>query len=151
MTIINSAFQRVNAAGVDLIKRFEELHLKPYLSPAKVWCIGYGHSRTVRANMEITKVQAEQLLDDDLRLVEHGVKLSVTVPLTDNQFSALVCFAYNVGMANFKDSTMIQLLNRGWYDQVPAQLMRWNRILGEPKQSMSRRRNAEANLWTMEE
>jgi lysozyme len=71
----------------------------------------------------------------------------VTVPLSDNQFSALVCFAFNVGVGNFESSTLLRLLNRGWYEQVPAQLMRWNRANGEVFGGLSRRRAAEARLW----
>jgi len=139
--------RRTNAAGVALIKSFEGLHLTPYLCPARVWTIGYGHSRTVRAGMKITSAEADQLLDDDLRLVERAVQRLATVPLNDNQFSALVSFTFNVGIGNFEDSTLLRLLNRGWYEQVPAQLMRWNRAGGEILGGLSRRRAAEGRLW----
>src|ERR1700722_5665933 len=141
--------RRTNAAGIALIKNYEGLHLTPYLCPAKVWTIGYGHSRTVRAGMKITPDQADQLLDDDLRLAERAVQRLVTVPLNDNQFSALVSFAYNVGIANFESSPLLALLNRGWYEQVPAQLTRWDRGGGEPLGGLARRRAAEARLWNM--
>ena len=117
--------RRTNPAGIQLIKDYEGLHLTPYLCPAKIWSIGYGHTRTVRAGLKITPDQAEQLLSDDLRLVERTVQRLVTVPLNDNQFSALVSFTYNVGITNFERSTLLTLLNRGWFEQVPAQLMRW--------------------------
>ena len=139
--------RRTNVAGVALIKEFEALRLTPYLCPAKIWTIGYGHTRTVRAGMSITRAQAEQLLDDDLKLVERAVTRLVTVPLNDNQFSALVCFAFNVGTGNLERSTLLQLLNRGWYEQVPAQLTRWNRAGGEVLGGLARRRAAEARLW----
>ncbi len=139
--------RRINQAGIQLIKNYEGLHLTPYLCPAKIWTIGYGHSRTVRAGMKITPEQADQLLDDDLRLAERAVQRLVTVPLNDNQFSALVSFVYNVGIANFENSTLLTLLNRGWYEQVPVQLLRWNRANGEPLGGLTRRRAAEARLW----
>jgi lysozyme len=141
------AAQRINAAGVALIKDYEGLHLTPYLCPARIWTIGYGHTRTVRAGMRITPEQADQLLDDDLALVSRSVRQLVTVPLTDNQFAVLVSFAFNVGIGNFEKSTLLKLLNRGWYEQVPAQLMRWNRARGEVLGGLSRRRAAEARLW----
>jgi lysozyme len=141
--------RRTNTAGIALIKDYEGLHLTPYLCPAKVWTIGYGHSRTVRSGMKITPEQADQLLDDDLRLVERAVQRLVTVPLNDNQFSALVSFAFNVGITNFENSTLLALLNRGWYEQVPAQLTRWDRAGGEPLGGLARRRAAEARLWNM--
>ena len=143
------AARRTNAAGVALIKEYEGLRLVPYLCPSKIWTIGYGHTRTVRAGMAITQAQAEQLLDDDLRLVERDVTRLVSVPLNDNQFSALVCFAFNVGVGNLARFTLLQLLNRGWYEQVPAQLTRWNRAHGEVLGGLARRRAAEARLWNM--
>ena len=71
----------------------------------------------------------------------------VTVPLNDNQFAALVSFAFNVGVLNLERSTLLRLLNRGWYEQVPAQMMRWNRAAGEAMGGLTRRRAAEAQLW----
>ena len=142
--------RRANTDGIDLIKDYEGLHLTPYLCPGKIWSIGYGHTRTVRAGMVITADQADQLLDDDLRLSERAVQRLVTVPLSDNQFSALVSFVYNVGIGNFERSSLLKLLNRGWYEQVPAQLMRWDRVKGESLGGLNRRRAAEARLWNQD-
>jgi lysozyme len=141
------AARRINDDGIALIKNYEGLHLTPYLCAARVWTIGYGHTRTVRSGMTITPDQADQLLGEDLRLMERAVQRLVTVPLNDNQFSALVSFTFNVGIANFERSTLLKLLNRGWYEQVPAQLMRWNRASGEEMGGLSRRRAAEGRLW----
>ena len=107
-----------------------------------------AHTRTVRSGMVVTQAQADQLLDEDLQLYERAVSRLVSVPLNDNQFSALVCFAFNVGIGNFESSTLLKLLNRGWYEQVPAQLMRWNRANGEVFGGLARRRAAEARLWS---
>lgn len=139
--------RRINQDGINLIKEFEELRLTPYLCPAKIWTIGYGHTRTVRSGQLLTPAQADQLLEEDLRLFERAVSRLVTVPLSNNQFSALVCFMFNVGTGNFESSTLLKLLNRGWYEQVPAQLMRWNRANGEVLGGLARRRAAEGRLW----
>jgi lysozyme len=136
-----------NIAGLELIKEYEGLHLTPYLCPAGVWTVGYGHTRSVRAGMRLTPHEAEELLDDDLGIVERAISRLVIVPLNDNQFAALVSFMFNVGIANFERSTLLALLNRGWYEQVPAQLMRWNRVSGEVMGDLSRRRAAEGRLW----
>ncbi len=143
--------RRINQDGIDLIREYEGLHLTPYLCPGRIWTIGYGHTRTVRAGMTITPAQADQLLNEDLGLFERAVSRLVTVPLNDNQFSALVCFTFNVGAGNFESSTLLKLLNRGWYEQVPAQLMRWNRANGEVFGGLYRRRAAEARLWNRSE
>ncbi|MDD3371114.1 MAG: lysozyme [Alphaproteobacteria bacterium] len=139
--------RHINEAGIALIKEFEGLRLTPYLCPSKIWTIGYGHTRTVCAGMSVTPEQAEMLLAEDLDLFERGVSRVVKVPLNDNQFSALVCFSFNVGMANLEFSTLLKLLNRGWYEQVPAQLMRWDHANGEVMGGLARRRAAEARLW----
>jgi GH24 family phage-related lysozyme (muramidase) len=98
--------------------------------------------------MKITALEADALLQDDLRLVERAVQRIVTVPLNDNQFAALVSFTFNVGIGNLERSTLLTLLNRGWYEQVPAQLMRWDRAAnGEALGGLARRRAAEARLW----
>lgn len=139
--------RQINQAGIDLIKEFEGLHLTPYLCPARIWTIGYGHTRTVRAGMQITQAEADQLLLDDLGLVQRAVARLVTVPLTDNQFAALCSFTFNVGVGNLEASTLLKLLNRGWYEQVPVQMLRWNRSNGEVLGGLSHRRIAEGNLW----
>lgn len=137
----------VNQAGLDLVKDYEGLRLKPYLCPAGHWTIGYGHTRTVRHGMSITPDEAEQLLRDDLQLAARVVQRLIQVPLNDNQFAALTSFVFNVGVGNFERSTLLRLLNRGWYEQVPAQLTRWNRANGEVLGGLARRRAAEARLW----
>ena len=137
----------INQAGIDLIKEFEGLSLKAYKCLAGKWTIGYGHTLIAKEGMSITKEQAEDLLRTDLSYFEKSVERLVTVPLTDNEFSALVCFVFNIGVANFERSTLLKLLNRGWYEQVPAQLMRWNKVNGESVGGLSRRRSAEAKLW----
>jgi len=139
--------RHINEAGLALIKEFEGLHLTPYQCPSRVWTIGYGHTRTVRPGMVITSGQAEQLLQEDLRSAELGVTRLVQVPLSDNQFAALVSFVFNVGIGNLERSTLLRLLNRGWYEQVPAQLTRWNKAHGETLGGLARRRAAEARLW----
>lgn len=143
----NLFVRRTNMPGIALIKEYEGLHLKPYLCPARVWSIGYGHTRSVYAGMVVTPAEADLLLQQDLRMVEPAVQRLVTVPLNENQFAALVSFAFNVGISNLEQSTLLRLLNRGWYEQVPAQLMRWNRARGEVLGGLNRRRAAEARLW----
>lgn len=137
----------VNAAGRNLVKQFEGLRLQAYLCPAGVWTIGYGHTRTARPGMAVTPEEAEWLLDDDLRQTARALEPLIPVPLNDNQFAALASFAFNIGVSNFAQSTLLRLLARGWYEQVPAQLMRWNKVRGEAMGGLTRRRSAEAQLW----
>ena len=135
--------------GLALVKSFEGCYLEAYLCPAKVWTIGYGHTDNVEKGQKITKEEAERLLIKDLAWAENVVEGLVKVPLTAHQFDALASFVFNVGEGAFRGSTLLRELNRGNYDAVPAQLLRWNKA-GKPKKTLkglTRRRLAEAALW----
>jgi len=149
-------------AGIDLIKKFEGLHkvmddgmVRSYRCPAGRWTIGYGHIKGVRSGMKVTEQECEDFLRQDLEWVEAAVKKHVKVPLSTLQFDALVCFVFNIGETNFKSSTALKLLNKGSYDEVPEQIMRWNKatVNGEKKElkGLTRRRAAEAAMFTMDE
>ena len=70
------------------------------------------------------------------------------MPLNQDQFDALVCFTYNVGSGSLHGSTLLTLLNQGQYDQVPAQMLRWNKVNHEPVAGLTRRRTAEGVLFS---
>ena len=114
--------------------------------------IGSGHTGPdVKPGMTITEGQADRLLDKDLDRFEAAVDRLVKVPLSDNQFGALVSFAFNVGIAAFERSTLLRKLNAGDYAAVPVELARWNKttIAGNKVTSkgLANRRAAEAGLW----
>lgn len=138
---------KINDAGIHLLKTHEGLRLQAYLCPGGVLTIGYGHTGDVRPLQTITQEDAERLLCNDLARFETGISQIVQVPLSDNQFSALVCFAFNIGLAAFASSTLVSLLNRKWYGQVPAQLMRWTHARGVELPGLAARRRDEAALW----
>ena len=128
--------------------------LTAYLDSGGVWTIGWGHTKTARQGMMITEDQAEALLAADLFEFETLVEQYVKVALTDNQFGALVLFAFNVGPGSesrkidgFKTSTLLKQLNLGGYEQVPTQLLRWVKDNGKVVQGLINRRNAEIALW----
>lgn len=141
--------RKANQAGRDLIKNYEGLRLKSYLCPAGVWTIGWGHTKTARPMQQISLEQAEALFNDDIAEVEAGVERLVTVPLTENHFAALVCFAYNVGIAAFGRSTLLKRLNGGAYDSVPEELLKWTKAGGKISKGLVKRREAEAALWRL--
>lgn len=70
------------------------------------------------------------------------------MPLTDNQFSALVCFCFNVGVGAFEDSTLLELLNQGDFIGASNQFAQWNKVNGEPWLDLTRRRLAEQALFS---
>lgn len=138
-----------NPRGRALIKEFEGLRLNAYKCPAGFWTIGYGHTLTAKPGDSITRSEAEDLLISDLQRFELGITRLVSAALNGNQFSALVCLAFNIGLGAFEDSTLRRLLNRGWYTQVPAQFARWNKVNGRAAPGLTRRRQAEAALWNL--
>ena len=140
---------KTSQQGLELIKRFEGFSEKPYLCPAKVWTIGYGSTHGISKNTPpVTKEQAEELLRRDLREFEHDINEAVKVPLTQGQFDALVSLVYNIGSGAFRKSTLLRQLNQGKYDKVPYELARWNKAGGKILPGITRRRAAEAALWS---
>ena len=89
------------------------------------------------------------LLNDDIRTLLPTLETAITVPVNDNQFSALVSFVFNIGVGAFKRASLLRKLNAGDYAAVPKELMRWVRAGGKVLAGLKRRREAEARLWLM--
>jgi|TARA_Y100000015_G_C2363846_1_gene76543 lysozyme len=138
---------KISQEGIELIKKFEGCKLETYRCSANVPTIGYGHTRTVEENMSITQDTAEALLVEDLKEFEGYVNDLVTVDLNENQFSSLVSWTFNLGPSNLKSSTLLKLLNQEKYDEIPAQIKRWNKSAGVVSDGLIRRREAESLLW----
>lgn len=139
---------KTSQAGKDLIISFEGIRLQAYKCPAGVWTIGVGSTvPAVHAGEVITKQQALARFDKDLTKFENAVDRLVKVPLTQNQFDALVSFTFNVGEGALAKSTLLKKLNAGDYDAVPAELMKWTKGGGKELPGLVRRRRAEAAMW----
>lgn len=138
---------KTSPAGIALIKKFEGLSLVPYFCPGRVLTIGYGHTKTTKPGMKITAKQAEDLLKEDLKYYEKAVTDLVRSPITQNQLDALVCFTFNVGVGNFKRSTMLKHLNLKKYYEAADQFLRWNKIGDKESPGLTNRRTAERNLF----
>lgn len=137
----------INEAGLDIIKRSESLRLRAYRDAVGIPTIGYGHTRTARMGTSITEPEAERLLREDLEDAESAVHCFVTVPLNENQFSALVSLVFNIGAGAFKLSTLRKLLNKGRYDEAAAQFGRWNKAGKKVLRGLVTRRAAEQSLF----
>ena len=138
---------KTGSKGIDLIKHFEGCELEAYKCPAGVWTIGYGHIKGVKEGMTITEQQAEEMLKSELNEYEGYINNLVTAELNQNQFDAMVSWVYNLGGGNLKASTLLKVLNAGDYAGVPAQMMRWNKAGGKVLEGLTRRRQAEADLF----
>lgn len=145
---------KTSQKGIDLIKSFEGLKHKAYLCPAGVPTIGYGTTvypsgnKVQLTDKVITEAEAESLLKSDLIKFEHSVEHLVTSAITQNQFDALVSFAYNLGAKNLADSTLLKKVNKAPYDTtIRAEFLKWNKAGGKPLAGLTRRRSAEADLY----
>jgi lysozyme len=145
---------KLNKAGLDLIKSFEGLKLKPYLCPAGIPTIGYGSTvyedgrKVSLKDLEITEEKASELLEAHVKKDIPSVSKLILVPLNDNEFSAIVSFVYNVGVNAFAKSTMLKLINaKADKLAIADQLLRWNKAGGKELPGLTRRRQAEKALF----
>jgi lysozyme len=144
---------RLNQKGIDLMHQFEGLRLNAYLCPANIPTIGWGNTfyesgRKVQMGETITKERADALFLWVANSFATQVRSMLRVQLNENQFSALVSFAYNVGNANLRTSTLLRLVNANPNDpNIRAQFLRWNKAGGREMAGLTRRRQSESNLY----
>lgn len=141
----------VNSLGISLIKEYEGYRSKAYLDTGGVPTIGYGHTRGVQMGQECTPEIAEAWLEADLDEAEKAVSRLVKVPLTDNQYAALVSFTFNLGVARLQSSTLLKKLNAGDYAGAQGQFGRWVFDNGKELPGLVKRRAAEAALFSMKD
>ena len=142
--------KHINGEGFKLLTTFEGCELTAYDDGGGVWTIGYGHTGDdVYPGLTISQTQAEELLRIDLEKFESFVEDAVEAQLNDSQFSALVCFCFNVGPGTdgFGGSTLLKLLNQGNYQRAANQFPVWNKVNGQPWLRLTRRRLAERALF----
>lgn len=141
--------RRCNRAGRDLIQYFEGLRLLTYKDIAGVATIGYGHTgKDVTEGKRITYAEAQELFEKDLAVFEKGVDSLLTGPsISDNAFSALCSFAYNLGLANLKSSTLLKYVNKGRLTDASKEFVRWCKSGGKEIPGLIARRRAERDLF----
>ena len=139
--------------GLELIKKYEGFYSKPYLDPIGIPTIGYGatyYPNKVKVTMKdkpLTEKQASDLLAEMLKVYENQVALLVRKPINQNQFDALSSFTYNLGETNLSSSTLLKKLNAKDYAGTADQFLRWNKAGGKVMNGLTRRREAERNLF----
>ena len=144
----------VSSNGLLLIQKHEGFSDIPYLCPAGVPTIGYGatfypNGVTVTLNdPEISKLKATEYLKIMVQRYESGVRRYVNTNLKQNQFDALVSFAYNLGLGSLQRSTLLKLINKNSKDKkIFNEFLRWNRANGKILNGLKRRRLEEAKLY----
>lgn len=140
----------ISEQGIALIKEFEGFSAQPYRCPAGKLTIGYGHViHPIETYPEagITQQEAEKLLKQDVSYAEAMVNHAVLVPLSQNQFDALVSLVYNIGIKAFVNSTLLRLLNDGDTQAAARQFSRWVHSNGKKLDGLVRRRAAEVAFF----
>lgn len=107
-----NAWLSINERGLDVIRRSEGLRLKSYYLAGQ-WLIGYGHAGSARQGMTISAEEADDLLERDVKDAEEAVRRLVAIPINENEFSALVSLAYNMGPSAFARTEVLRRLNAG--------------------------------------
>jgi lysozyme len=146
---------KVSEDGLALIRESEGFRGRAYRDAVGIWTIGYGHTSAagapaVKAGDEISRAEAEDILARDVAAFADGVERLVTPMLSDAQFSALVSFAYNVGLGNFRSSGVLKAVNANDFAAVPQRLALWNKASGRVLPGLVKRRAAEAALFMTE-
>ena len=145
---------KTGSKGIELIKSFEGFRGKPYKCPAGIPTIGYGATfypdgkKVTMNDAPITEEKATELLQSMLVSFEKYVDSYCRDDVNQNQFDALVSFAYNLGPANLKSSTLLKKVNANPSDEtIRAEFMKWTKAGGRTLQGLVRRRTAEADLY----
>jgi len=138
---------------MELIKSFEGYRRSSARLADGRWTIGYGHTKTAREGVEVSPSDAEALLIYDLMEITQAVNDWTFAPLTQNQFDALVSFAFNVGLENFRRSMVLRRVNEGAMLQAAAALDLWRKADFEGERivvdALVRRRAAEKSMFLL--
>ena len=144
---------KVNKLGIETMHHFEGCKLTAYQCPAKVWTIGWGNTyypdkTPVKQGDVITQEQANALFETVMNNFALGVKKCLTKEVNENQFSALVCFAYNVGIGSLQKSTLLKKININPNDEtIAGEFAKWTKAGGKVLLGLVRRRKAESDLY----
>lgn len=157
---VEKLIYKTGPKGRALIQSYETCSLRSYPDPAthgEPWTIGWGHTNlgVIKPGNVCTQEQADKWFEEDLKRFEDAVNLLVIVPISQDQFDALVSFAYNIGedidddliAEGLGDSTLLKLLNQGNYLAAAQEFKKWNRGPNGPMLGLTRRREAERKLF----
>lgn len=142
---------KMNPAGVELVKKFEGCKLEAYPDPAsggEPYTIGWGSTGpSIKLGVVWTQAQADARLENDLNKLAVNLQPLVRSAVNDNQFSAMVCFAYNLGLGSLKNSTLLKLVNDSKFARAADEFPKWNKAAGKVMKGLVARRAAERELF----
>jgi len=144
---------RISDNCIKLIKHHEGVRNTPYQDPIGLWTVGVGHlmgngkTRPKDWSRKRSDAEVDELLRKDIARFENGVDSLITVDLNQNQFDALVCFAFNVGNGNLQASTLRRKLNRGDFEGAADEFPKWRKAAGRVLPGLVKRRKDERTLF----
>lgn len=133
--------------GRALIQSFESLRLQAYQDQRGIWTLGWGHTLGVVPYQTCTLDEADGWFTDDTQSAVNAVIRTVDIPLSQEQFDALVSFTFNVGQGAEAHSTLVSYVNQSNFVAAAAEFPKWNHVNGVPNAGLSRRRAAEQALF----
>lgn len=146
----------INDEGLGIIKKWEGCSLVPYLDPIGIPTIGVGSiwsfdgGRVTMDHRQITKAEADGLLKKQLGRTQGFIDRLVSVPVNENQFSALCSLISNIGSGNFQASSLRAKLNRLDYWGASNEFWKWRRAGGRILRGLVLRRKDETELFVKE-
>ena len=145
---------KLDNKGYMMITEFEGFSAEPYLCPAKLATIGFGNTfyrdgrKVTMVDKPITRAEAFDMFKDIADKFAKRVSTCVKAPLTQNQFNSLVSFAYNVGVANFMNSTLLKKVNNNRLDHsIADEFLKWDKVGTKKLAGLTKRRQIEANNY----
>ena len=145
---------KLDTKGYNLIKEFEGYSDIPYKCSAGIPTIGYGNTfypdgrKVTLKDAKITKKQADDIFIPIVDNFALKVLKMINKPITQNQFNALVSFAYNVGLGNLQKSTLLKLVNINPNDgNIAKEFLKWNKAAGKELKGLTNRRIKESALY----
>lgn len=134
-------------SGYDLTKHWEQCRLVAFKHKGDVWTIGWGHTRGVHEGQTCTQAEADAWLVADLVFAQLEVQTHVSIPITQNEYNALVDFVYNLGGGAFEKSTLRADLNAGNFAAAADEFKKWDHAAGKELAGLLARRQEEAELF----
>lgn len=146
---------KIQSRGLQIIKEFESLKLKPYLCPAGIPTIGYGSTyyedgtKVTLNDLPITEQRADELLANISDKFSIQVSKLLKVELNQNQFDALVSFSFNIGIGNLTTSTILKKINEKDFENTSLEFAKWNKSGGKVLNGLITRREKERQLFAL--
>jgi lysozyme len=137
----------ISQNGMNMVKKFEGCELHAYQDIVGVWTIGYGHTAGVKSGQVITQAQADKMFADEITQFASKVASLIKVPVNQNQFDALVSFAYNLGVQALADSSLLKYVNAKNFTAAADEFPKWCHARGKLNQGLLTRRQIEEKLF----